>query len=119
MRKFTGLGVCLLLLIMSGCDSRSAVQKATGASAEQGREIERVLQSAGVDMETIEVAGEPDSVVFKAQALGMADGKYTGYTVVDREGAAYDMAVRNDDQVVAVILRLSDSKIIYQSDMIP
>ena len=57
MRKAVFLCVIIVFVFgVTGCGQKSAIQEATGASAQQSRAIEDVLESAGISYEMINEA---------------------------------------------------------------
>lgn len=86
----------LLVFSLAACGQKSAVQQATGATAEQSRAIENELEDAGIDYETINEAtiDMPETTFPVGHKI---------YSVVDRDGKEYFLVLDEDLQVVALL----------------
>lgn len=85
------------VLLLTACDSQSAVEKATGLSAAESRAVEQVIESAGVQLQTIQaITPIPDTL-----SLGSGD---IPYEIKDKQGSSY-------------ILVLNGPNVIYIMDM--
>ena len=95
MRKILIL-CAVLVLVMTGCGQKSAIQKATGATAQQNRAIEEVLAGAGIGYEMVNEArhNRPDTPIPEG---------YTVYNLIDKDANAYFMVLNEDFEVVALM----------------
>jgi len=105
MRKIKILFIIALLVItLAACGQKSAIQSATGASAQQNRTIEDALDSAGITYEMINEANHnrPDTDIPEG---------YKVYNLIDKDGKNYFMVLNNNFEVV--VLMDSDENIIW------
>ena len=101
--------LCIIMVFVfgvTGCGQKSAIQAATGASAQQTRTIEDILESAGVSYEMINEANHNKPVTAIPE-------EYTIYNLIDKDANTYFMVLTEDFEVV--ILMDSDENIFWGS----
>ena len=96
-----------LLLVMTACGQQSALQKAAGVSAEQNREIEGVLESAGIEYEMVNEArhNRPQTDIPDGCAV---------FNLIDSEANNYFLVL--DENGDAVLLLDSDEIVLWSGE---
>ena len=97
MRKVIVLCVIMMFVFgVTGCGQKSAIQEATGASAQQSRAIEDVVENAGISYEMISEAKHNKPVT-------EIPGEYKIYNLIDKDANAYFMVLSEDFEVVILL----------------
>lgn len=95
MRKII-LVFMVIMVVLSSCGQKSAIQQATKATAEQGREIENSFEQQDIEYETIKSSN--DSIL-----EGMGEG-WEAYDITDRSGNKYILILQTSDKSLTAIL---------------
>jgi hypothetical protein len=112
MKKTILLLTLISILSLTGCGEKSAIQKATGASSSQGRDIEAAILDAGIEYETIDAAPANKDIDEE-----LSD-QYSAYLLKDRDGKEYTMIIDNDKMAVLTINDAENNGLKYSGDSI-
>lgn len=78
------IAILLVCVLMAACNSKSPIEKATGASYEQGQIIEEALVNAGIEYETIQKLDDD------------FDTDYDWYLITNQYEKEYEIALERD-----------------------
>lgn len=85
MKKRSSLiAILLVCVLMAACNPKSPIEKATGASYEQGQLIEEALINAGIEYETIQKLDDD------------FDTDYDWYLIITQNEKEYEIALERD-----------------------
>lgn len=95
MRKIIPV-LMVIMVVLTSCGQKSAIQQATKATAEQGREIENSFEQQDIEYETIKSSN--DSIL-----EGMDEG-WEAYDITDRSGNKYILILQTSDKSLTALL---------------